>query len=292
MSFWSPDELRMAKRYAKKFLTGRFPTMRDAARECRQKLADELGRKRTLEGTCWHMARAVRALGVPAREQEWTKADLEVLDRHVRMLHCGRQWTLTDMTRECSRALGGRHSPMAVRNRAKPILRQTSLPRFHGFSEPFERELIEQYARRAATGELGSWHAAGEACHRELEAEYARRAQTMPGGASRDYGRPAERTCRELLHVANKLGLRTPHDQRRWSDEENRMFESWRRWYRSHKRNRRNSPLTQAALGLQDDLAEKGYRRSLDACRTRLGEYGKAWRLVHGKSPAKTSQSA
>jgi hypothetical protein len=283
LSFWSPDELRLAKHYVEEFLAGRFPTMRHAARACQQKLADELGRKRTVEGTCWHMARAIRAKGVPAREQEWTKADLKVLNRHVRMLHCGRQWTLTDMTRECSRALDGRHSPMAVRSRVKPMLRQTGLPRFHGFSEPFERELIEQYARKAAAGELSSWHAAGVACHRELEAEYVRRARSAPGGASRDYGRPAERTCRELVHVANKLGLRTTRDQHRWSEEENRMYESWLRWYKGHKRNRRNSPLTQAALGLQDDLAEKGFRRSLDACRNRLGEYVVTWRLVHGR---------
>ena len=283
LSFWSPDELRMAKRYAKKFLAGRFPTIRDAGRECRQKLADELGRERTLEGTCWHMARAIRAMGVPAREQQWTKADLEVLDRHVRMLHCGRQWTVTDMAGECSRALDGRHSPGAIRDRVKLTIRQIGLPRFHGFSEPFERELIEQYARKAAAGELGSWHAAGEACHLEIEAEYARRAQTAPQGASSDYGRTVERTCRELRRLANKLGLRTPQDHRPWSEEENRMFESWRRWYKGHKRNRRNSPLTQAALGLQDDLAEKGFLRTLGACRNRLGEYVVAWRLAHGR---------
>jgi hypothetical protein len=61
------------------------------------------------------------------------------------------------------------------------------------------------------------------------------------------------------------------------------MYESWLRWYKGHKRNRRNSPLTQAALGLQDDLAERGFRRSLDACRTRLGEYYGTWKQVHGR---------
>jgi len=242
-------------------------------RACLPKLTDELGGKRTLEGTCWHMARAIRAMGVPADDQEWTKAELKVLDRHVRMLHCGRPWTVTDMAEECSRALGGRHSPQAIRGRVKPMLRHVGLPRYHGFSEPFERELIERYARGVTTDDPVAWHAAGEACHKEIEAEYARRARTATDGASPDYGRTPARTYAELLRVAAKLALHTPRDQRRWSEEEDRICESWGRWLRGHRANRRNAPLTQAAQGLLDDLTDKGFRRSLSACSQRLGKY-------------------
>ena len=281
LSHWTRDELSLAKRYARQFLAGRFPSMRDAGRACLRQLTDELGTKRTLEGTCWHMGLAVRALGVPARDERWTRSDLKVLDRHLRMLRCGRPWTVRDMAAECSRALGGRHSPEAIRNRVKPMLRQLSLPRYHGFSEPFEQELIERYARGVTTDDPAAWHAAGEACHKELEVEYARRAQTTPGGASADYGRTPERTYRELLRVAARLGLRTSRDQRRWSEEEVRMCESWRRWLRGHRANRRNAPLTQAAQGLLDDLTDKGFPRSLAACRQRLGEYNQHRQLAH-----------
>jgi hypothetical protein len=226
-------------------------------------------------------------MGVPAREQEWTEEEEKELARHVRMLHCGRQLTVTDMSEECSRALGGRRSAEAIRIRLRPILDRIHLSRYHSFSEPFESELIERYARRAAAGELPSWHAGAEECHKTLEAEHARLARTAPGGASPDYGRTPQRTFTEMLRVAAQLGLRTPRDQRRWSDEENRMYESWRKWYHRHRYNRRNSPLTQAALGLQDDLADNGLRRSLDACRTRLGGYVAKWRLAHGLPPAK-----
>jgi hypothetical protein len=289
LSFWTADELRMVKRHARQFLAGGFPTIRDAGRACLRKLTDELGSRRTLEGTCWHMARAIRAMGVPAREQEWTKSELKVLDRHVRMLHCGRHWTVTDMAEECSRALGGRRSPEAIRGRVKPMLSRIGLPRFHGFGEPFERELIERYARSVTTDDLGAWHAAGEACHKELEAAYAQRALTATGGASPDYGRTAVRTCRELLRVAASLGLHIPRDQRRWSEAENRICESWGRWLRGHRANRRNAPLTQAAEGLIDDLADKGFRRSLAACRQRLGEYNEHWRLAHGRQQLRRS---
>jgi hypothetical protein len=276
LSFWTSDELAMARRYARKLLAGRFPTMRDAARACMRELADELGTKRTLHGTCWHLGRAIRAMG-------WTKAELKVLDRHLRMLHCGRPWTVTEMAAECSRALGGRHSPEAIRGRVKPMLRQMGLPRYHGFSEPFEQELIERHAREAAAGGPEAWHAAGEACHRELEAEYARRARTSPGGASADYGRTAARTYSQLLRVAVRLGLRVPRDQRRWSEEEDRIYESWRRWYRGHRGNRRTSALSVASQGLLDELTDKGFRRTLYACHSRLGEYYKHWRLAHGR---------
>jgi len=273
LSYWTKDERLLAKRYAKKFVAGRFPSLREAGRACLRELTDELGTKRTLEGTCWHMSRALRAMGVPARDERWTKSDLKVLDRHLRMLRCGRPWTVRDMAAECSRAVGGRHSPEAIRGRVKPMLRELGLPRYHGFSEPFEREIIERHAREAAAGGPEAWHAAGDACHKELEAEYARRAQTTPGGASADYGRTPERTFREVLRVAARLGLRTPRDQRRWSEEEVRMCESWRRWYQGHRANRRTSALTVAAQGLVDELADKGFHRTFAACHTRLGGY-------------------
>ncbi len=283
LSHWTRDELSLAKRYARQFLAGRFPSIRDAGRACLRRLTDELGTKRTLEGTCWHLALAIRAMGVPARDERWTRSDLKVLDRHLRMLRCGRPWTVRDMAAECSRALGARHSPEAIRNRVKPMLRQLSLPRYHGFSEPFERELIERHAREAAAGGPDAWRAAGEACHKELEAEYARRARTTPGGASADYGRTAARTYSQLLRVAVRLGLRAPRDQRRWTEEENRICESWRRWYWGHRGNRRTSALSVASQGLLDELTDKGFRRTLYACHSRLGEYNKHWRLAHGR---------
>jgi hypothetical protein len=273
LSFWTKDELLLARRFARQFLAGRFPSMRDAARACLGRLTDELGTKRTLEGTCWHMSRAIRALGVPARDERWTRSDLKVLNRHLRMLRCGRPWTVRDMAAECSRAVGGRHSPEAIRGRVKPMLRAMCLPRYHGFSEPFERDLIERYARSVMTDDTGAWRAAGEACHKELEAEYARRARSAAGGASPDYGRTPARTYTELLRAGAKLGLHTPRDQRRWSEEEIRICESWGRWLRVHRANRRNAPRTQAAQGLLDDLTDKGFRRSLTACSQRLGKY-------------------
>jgi hypothetical protein len=283
LSFWTKDELLLAKRYARQFLAGRFPSMREAARACLRKLTDELGTKRTLEGTCWHMGLAVRALGVPARDERWTRPDLKVLDRHLRMLRCDRAWTVTDMAAECSRAVGGRHSPVAIRGRVEPILSEMGLPRYHGFSEPFEQELIERYALSVTTDDPEAWHAAGEACHQEPEVEYARRARSAPGGASADYGRTPERTCRELRRVAARLGLRTSRDQRRWTEAEDRICETWRRWYQGHRANRRTSALSVASQGLLDELTDRGFRRTLHACHSRLGEYNKHWRLAHGR---------
>ena len=71
-----------------------------------------------------------------------------------------------------------------------------------------------------------------------------------------------------ILVAAARLGLQFP--RRRWLPAEQRIFEGWLRWYDRHHHIRRLEPLRQAANGLSEDLAKKGFRRSVCACHERL----------------------
>jgi len=272
---WSKAEDALARGFARAFVNGRYPSLLAAARECRPLLAEKFGLERGLEGVVWHMARHVRALGVPAVDREWTRAELRVLNRHIRMLYAARPLTLTQVCEACSRELGGRRTADAVRTRLKPLVAQAKSPRYHGFRLPYERELMEGYARRMGQGEFASWRVAAAECHKELQLRQAGLSRSAPGDrASSTYGRSVRDVEASMMAFARRLGLREPR-YIRWTAEEDQLVEGWRRWYNRYRRVRRLAPLKQAAEGLQEDLSDKGFRRSFAACSARICGY---WR--------------
>lgn len=208
------------------------------------------------------------------RAQAWTRAELRVLNRYLRKLYTSRCLTVRGAALACSRELGGRRGPEAVREQLKTLVEKTRLPRFHGFSALAERRLPESYARRVASGGIRSWHEAAEKCHKELERRRARLIRSAPKWLRKVYVRSVDTVELDILHAARRLGLREPRYVR-WTEEEDRMVERWRRWYRRYRRVRRLAPLKQAAEGLREELLNKGFKRSFAACSCRIAEY---WR--------------
>ncbi len=273
VSFWSPAEKRLARKYARAVIRGRFPSLRAAARECRRQLAEKLDRKRNLDGVCWHISRELRALGVPAQEQKWTAAELRVLKRFTRKAYAGRPCTISNMSVACSRALDGRRSPDAVRTQMKKLVAEIKQPRFHGFSLPWERQYFERYALKAAAGKPRTKMAAARACLKALESRQKVESRKAPGRVSPGYKRDLTGVYSGIGQAARRLGL--PLLARSyWNEEENRMCRTWREWYRRWRGVRRLSPLKQAAEGLQFELAEKGYTRTFAACSCRISKPG------------------
>ncbi|MBM3314523.1 hypothetical protein FJY71_01590 [candidate division WOR-3 bacterium] len=272
LSHWSAAERRLCRDVARQYTRGRFPTRRAAARECITRIRVRFGRERTLDGVCWHLSRELRAAGVPALERTWSAADLRVLERHLRMVYSGRLRTVRDAAVACSGALGGRHRPETVRERLKPLVAATGLPRCHGFMLPWELKLVERHARRAAQEEPPDWTAAAEACRRDMNRRQAALSRSTHGFVRPDYARSATLVRAAILRMALKLGLRR-RVRFRWSPEEHRMMMSWVKWYRRYRGVRRLRPRAQAAEGLQEELADRGFRRSVNACALRLHIY-------------------
>lgn len=277
VSFWSPAEKRIAHECAEALIEGRLSDRHAAARECRRRLAVELGRNRTVEGSCWHIARATRALGIPAQEQKWTAEEMRVLRRYTRKAYAGRPCTISNMAKACSRALNGRRSPVAVRSRMKALVAEIRQPRFHGFSLPWEKQYFERYARKAAATGSYSKRAAARECLKALQRRQKRESRRTQGRVSPVYKREFSGVYSGIRHAARRLGL--PHETRTfWSEEENRMCENWRRWYQRWRGVRRLTPLKQAAEGLYSELADKGYTRTLNACSVRIALVRKEYR--------------
>lgn len=271
LSFWSPAELELVREYAKAIVAGRFASASDAARVCCRHLARELGRKRSVEGTCWHLRRALRALGVPARQQDWTRAELRVVRRFLRKAYSGRPCTVKNMSEACSRALGGRRSADAVRTQMKRFVAEVAQPRFHGFSLPWEKQYFERYALKVAEGKLPNVMVAARECLKALELRQKQESRKVPGRTSPSYKRDFSGVYSGIQRAGQRLGLpRAVHP--RWNEKEDRILRSWRKWYQRYRGVRRLMPQTQAAHGLQSELADKGYLRTFSACYNRIAK--------------------
>jgi hypothetical protein len=142
------------------------------------------------------------------------------------------------------------------------------LPRYKGEFTDEELRLCEEYAREVAAGAYDSAQLAAEACHRELGRMGSRWPKRTALGVRRIVPRPVNAIHSHILAAAARLGLQFP--RRRWQPAEERIFEGWLRWYDRHHHIRRLEPLREAANGLSEDLAKKGFRRSVCACHERL----------------------
>jgi len=215
----------------------------------------------------------------------WNVEEQRVVDDHMRALYAGRFRRLRPAADACARELrqrfahgsrsedgnpstAGRHSSGAVYHATVHAAMRLGLPRFNAETTPSERRLYEKYARRVSAGDSKTCLNAARDCEAELQRLFSRIGRASPLRVTRLAGHPLKTVHRGILEAADRLGLQFPG--RHWLAAERRIFEGWLRWYNRYHHVRRLEPLRQAANGLSEDLAKKGFRRSVCACRERL----------------------
>ena len=145
-----------------------------------------------------------------------------------------------------------------------------------------ETAVVLRYARAVDRGEFPSWRRAARECLAELGRLYTATGRRSAIHARRLVGRSLSSVHEKVILTAHQHGLRGPEKPRLWSPAEGRVFEQWLRWYdryRSARRRLRPSPLATASTGLQEELDERGFKRTVSACRTRLKN---GWLQMHG----------
>ena len=199
---WSRQELRIAERFARAAVAGRFRSTLLAAQECRKAL-DELARRRRAKTGHRVVRRSVEAVRgklfllvktLPGRlfGGRWSPAEDRIVARHARDLVAGRYADATAAGRECHRALveyeGGlrqkdptrapgswRRTLMATNLRVREHAYRLGWSRFrrHLWSEE-EREIEKKWSRRyRAHVRTGKPYPLGDA-GRDMRAELAR----------------------------------------------------------------------------------------------------------------------
>ncbi len=150
--------------------------------------------------------------------------------------------------------------------------RSLGLPRPHATWTKEETEIVLKYARAVDSGEPPSWRKAARLCLTELDRLYSVAGRRSPIRARRLAGRGFLPVHSKMIAMAHEHGLRGPERPRLWSPAESKVFEQWLRWYDRYRSSgrRHRTALGTAASGLQEELEEKGFVRTVSACRGRL----------------------
>jgi len=289
---WNERELEVIRRFARAVATGRQPSGAAAARACLLELG-RLGRsshRRPFKSLHETLMEEAHRQGVMRAAGPWTPAELRVIRRYVRALVAGRFRYVHEAALPCTRELGamrGRTGPgrrelrtrLAVKCKLQSECKLLGAPRFRSCLTREESGVVERYARAVDRGEFSRWKDAAEACRDELT-----RAALV---ASRRRGVEVHEVTAYNLHtihvymldLSRKLALRGPR-RILWTEPELRRCASWARWLERHPTRRRGMhAFSEAACGLQDELAEIGHSRSIMACRHRLY---RDWRRLRG----------
>jgi hypothetical protein len=275
---WKPEDAAVAERYARAAADGEYATTQLAAETCAKELA-RIHCCRTWNKpfrAVFAMVHALRRRMGPLQYPRWQDAEERVCRSYIRLLFEGRYEDVDDAAVACTAALARLRGNPKKRALSAVLIRlghgvsKLRLPRYKGQSTPEELRLYDEYARKVARGDYATALEAASACRREMGRVYARgRIQKSIGGTKLAL-RPIRGVYMGILFAATRQGLQFP--KRLWMPAEERIFESWLRWYCRHRPVRRLQPLAQASAGLNEDLAKSGFRRSVRSCRKRLVE--------------------
>jgi len=293
---WTADEVAVARRYARALTAGRIGDARTAAVKCRSALArlavktngrpaaqldPKLQCRRSLLSMAGRIRAEARKIGWPSFVRPWRPDETVIRDRYVAALVEGRFRTAKLAAAACTKELARLHrrrlrSPAYVGTLPRSygaVLKELNhraldlgLPRYGDKWRLQERRLLEQYARGVPSGKYGSWLEAARACHGEMAGLHKQILSNSTIPVRKLPERKLIEVHKHIIIVANKLGLEGPR-RILWTDAENKICDSWVRWYEEHKRMRRYKPGEQAVLGVQEELERMGIDRTQDACR-------------------------
>ena len=171
---WSEAENRVADRFARAIVSGRYPNVNQALPDFRRELAHVTpGLRRTDDAIAWKLLCRAYDFGLPRRMRFWTDQERRLLERHASALACGECPKSSAAVREIKRAferagLGVRHPDSAIRDLVNVRSRALGRPRYSVAFSPGEDRVIDRFSRALARNEYPHGTAAVADCHRAL----------------------------------------------------------------------------------------------------------------------------
>jgi hypothetical protein len=289
-SLWTPEENRLAGRYALRVVQGEIPNPSQAA----HRLAAELERlraryprlpwlqtRRTWRSYFDQIWRKARELGRPYVVLPWSPPERLVLQSYARRLVQGKlpsaRQAAVGALREIERL--HRRNPRArwakvhrtVKTTGQMITREAHTLRqvwLLAHWTPAEEKLLDRYARAFAEGRFRRVDDAGRRCWVELERRHRRRLQRNPRLTPTPQPRSLDSTCRMLRrHVFRLIGRRRGKP---WTTPEAKLALKWAARYPAYRNVRDGAALRRVLSGLQEDLRKHGFIRDAAMCRNRL----------------------
>jgi len=285
---WEPAERRVLERYVRRLLAGKYKYTRDIAAACARELAEiDACATRRAKGSRQRPARSEKAVyseltrivasaKLPRYKAPWTRPELDVLERYARATARGKYRHWNEAAKAAMEDLRGLydgkgagirparlagHRPSDAEQQIRGLAHRLNLdgPHMRYWTPPEERifgkwvKLYHEGHHQRREGPLSEF---AEGLRRELRG----------AGFNR---RPSACMARLVEGHRETYGASGP-TPRRWTAEEDKVADSWARWYDRHRRTHRLEPYKTATEGLQEDLAKIHSERSLCACRLRL----------------------
>lgn len=292
---WTPAERRVLNQYARRLFAGTYRYTRDAAAECAVELVKVGRHVRTPNSrprpprstqAVYHELTVIAAKSrLPRYKAHWTRPELDILERYARSTAQGkyRHWNeaAAAAMKELRELYVGKgtgirparlagHRASDAEQQIRVLARGLNLggPRMRYWTRPEERILrkwVKVYHEGHRPGKRGPIRALSEGLRDELR--------------SAGFTRVLSACSYRLIEERRKVYRVAYPSPRRWMPTEDKVADSWARWYDRHRRTHRLEPYKAATEGLQEDLAKIGSDRSLCACGLRLL---KRHRLLHG----------
>jgi len=171
---WSETENRVADRFARAIVSGRYPNVNQALPDCRRELAHVTpGLPRTDDAVAWKLLCRAYDFGLPRRMRYWTDQERRLVERYASALTRGECPNSNTAVREVKRAferagLGVRHPDSAIRDLVNARSRALGRPRYSVPFNPEEDRVFDRFSRALARNEYPHGTAAVADCRRAL----------------------------------------------------------------------------------------------------------------------------
>jgi hypothetical protein len=253
---WTREENEVADLFAEAVIKGKYPRCAAATDDCMRALKAAGTSDRTRADVFQKLVRRTLDFGRERRYTHWNPDEMAIVDRYARLLVAGGYKSGAVAAAECRDALVqagyASHSVFGVRGLLLRAARALGRQGGHVAWTVSEKAKIDRVARDYAAGKYPNIVAAAKAAIVLL-------------GTSRT-GKPRSIPSVEPQLLARAHELDRPKYWRFWSEAENKVCDSWIRWYERHRHVRRYKPAREAVLGLQEELQNLGSDRTRGAC--------------------------
>jgi hypothetical protein len=255
---WTPPENEVADRFARAVLRGKYPRATAATADCARALRRAGLSGRSLAEVRRKLICQALRLGRTPTHTHWSRQEVGILDRFARALTSDRYPSVEAAATACRLAMRDAGLP----ERSQPGVRGRLLRQAESFGRLRRDRFwtageLRRLARIARDYAAGLYPNVGSAAAAGLRAL---------GRAGPKGPRTRSGVQRIILDRAHDLGR--PKRWRYWTEAENRMCDSWLRWYERHRSVRRYRPSREAIAGFHEELQNAGYDRTLYACGT------------------------
>lgn len=171
---WSEAENRVADRFARAIVSGRYPNVNQALPDCRRELAPIApGLQRTEDAVAWKLLCRAYDFGLPRRMRFWTDQEKRLLEPHASALARGECPDIRTAVRQVKRAferagLEARHHDSAILDRVTVRSRALGWPLQRVPFSPEEDRVLDRFSRALVRNEYPHGMAAVADCQRAL----------------------------------------------------------------------------------------------------------------------------